>query len=195
MPSYSNYVDDGTFDRDHYWSWRDDRSGLDGEVQDLIGFLTHSIDDEEIYMSPSKIDNTYAKWRTNIETLFPREPEYEIVNKYFRDTRYRGPYENRIYNPFEIMEIFKVDRHAEKKRLKMFKKLPNRRLLWHGTNHRNIPGILEHGLGRNRIGPFQPICFADRVPLAAFHCYKYHEYQPWDKIRFLLLCEVALGSP
>ena len=50
----------------------------------------------------------------------------------------------------ELMDVFKIERHGEGKRYKPFKKLPNRKLLWHGSRTTNYAGILSQGL---RIAP------------------------------------------
>ena len=50
----------------------------------------------------------------------------------------------------ELMDVFKIERHGEAKRYKPFRKLPNRKLLWHGSRTTNFAGILSQGL---RIAP------------------------------------------
>ena len=50
----------------------------------------------------------------------------------------------------ELMDVFKIERHGETKRYKPFRKLPNRKLLWHGSRTTNYAGILSQGL---RIAP------------------------------------------
>ena len=50
----------------------------------------------------------------------------------------------------ELMDVFKIERHGEGKRYKPFRKLPNRKLLWHGSRTTNFAGILSQGL---RIAP------------------------------------------
>jgi len=50
----------------------------------------------------------------------------------------------------ELMEVFNIERHGESKRYKPFRKLPNRKLLWHGSRTTNFAGILSQGL---RIAP------------------------------------------
>lgn len=49
-----------------------------------------------------------------------------------------------------LMQLFKVAKDGEAKRYKPFKKLPNRKLLWHGSRLSNFAGILSQGL---RIAP------------------------------------------
>lgn len=49
-----------------------------------------------------------------------------------------------------VYQVFKVIRKGEAKRFKPFSKLPNRKLLWHGSRVSNMAGILSQGL---RIAP------------------------------------------
>merc|ERR1712029_871720 len=97
----------------------------------------------------------------------------------------------------EIEEIFKVERKGEEKRFKPFKKLPNHKLLWHGSRTTNYAGILSQGL---RIAPPEApvtgymfgkgVYFADMSSKSANYCYASPK-NPWG---LLLLCEVALGK-
>lgn len=43
------------------------------------------------------------------------------------------------------MQIFKIKREKEDRRYKPFKKLHNRKLLWHGSRLTNYVGILSQG--------------------------------------------------
>lgn len=43
----------------------------------------------------------------------------------------------------EVLEVFSVARHGEKKRYKPFSKMANRMLLWHGSRITNFAGILS----------------------------------------------------
>lgn len=49
-----------------------------------------------------------------------------------------------------LFQLFTVQREGEAKRFKPFKKLHNRKLLWHGSRVTNFAGILSQGL---RIAP------------------------------------------
>lgn len=44
---------------------------------------------------------------------------------------------------FYILQVYKVRRHGEDKRYNAFKKLPNRKLLWHGSRLTNFAGIIS----------------------------------------------------
>jgi hypothetical protein len=50
-----------------------------------------------------------------------------------------------FYITFVILcrQVFKVERHGEGKRYKNWTKLPNRKLLWHGSRLTNYAGILS----------------------------------------------------
>lgn len=90
-----------------------------------------------------------------------------------------------------------MTRDGEHKRYKPFKKLPNRKLLWHGSRLANFAGILSQGL---RIAPPEApvtgymfgkgIYFADMVSKSANYCCT----SPSNPVGLLLLCEVALGN-
>ena len=43
----------------------------------------------------------------------------------------------------EVLEVFSIARHGEKKRYKPFSKMANRMLLWHGSRTTNYVGILS----------------------------------------------------
>lgn len=90
-----------------------------------------------------------------------------------------------------------VKRQGEEKRFKPFKKLHNRKLLWHGSRSTNFAGILSQGL---RIAPPEApvtgymfgkgIYFADMVSKSANYCCT----GPTNPTGLLLLCDVALGE-
>lgn len=93
--------------------------------------------------------------------------------------------------------MFTVKRHGEEKRYKPFRKLHNRKLLWHGSRTTNFAGILSQGL---RIAPPEApvtgymfgkgIYFADMVSKSANYCFT----NSTDNTGLMLLCEVALGE-
>merc|ERR1712004_667107 len=96
----------------------------------------------------------------------------------------------------DIVDIFKIDRKGEEKRFKPFKKLPNHKLLWHGSRTTNYAGILGQGL---RIAPPEApvtgymfgkgVYFADMSSKAANYCFPSRS-QPHG---LLLVCEVSTG--
>lgn len=78
----------------------------------------------------------------------------------------------------EVEDIFEIKRAGEAARYKPFKKLPNRRLLWHGSRRTNWAGIISQGL---RIAPPEApvtgymfgkgVYFADMVTKSANYCF------------------------
>ncbi len=95
------------------------------------------------------------------------------------------------------LQVFKVERKGESSRYRPFSKLPNRRLLWHGSRVTNVAGILSQGL---RIAPPEApvtgymfgkgIYFADMVSKSANYCATSRS----NPHGLMLLCEVALGN-
>lgn len=93
----------------------------------------------------------------------------------------------------EVEEIFEINRKGEDER---FVKLPNRKLLWHGSKFTNFAGILSQGL---RIAPKEApvngymfgrgVYFADMVTKSA----QYSTFTN-DNTALILLCEVSLGN-
>ncbi|XP_044742670.1 poly [ADP-ribose] polymerase isoform X2 [Chrysoperla carnea] len=96
--------------------------------------------------SESPLDAHYAQLKTDIEILDKTTDEFEIIKKYVKNTHAKT---HQQYD-LEIEEVFKIKRQNEDKRYKPFKKLPNRKLLWHGSRLTNYAGILSQGL---RIAP------------------------------------------
>lgn len=141
----------------------------------------------------SPIDAHYAQLNTEISTLGKDTEEFKILEKYVQNTHADT---HKQYN-LKIQDIFKIDRKGESKRFKPFKKLPNRKLLWHGSRLTNYAGILSQGL---RIAPPEApvtgymfgkgIYFADMVSKSANYCCTTKK----DPVGLLLLCEVALGE-
>jgi hypothetical protein len=118
---------------------------------------------------------------------------FKILDEYVKNTHAST---HTLYT-LEIDQIFKVARKGEAKRFKPFRKLENRRLLWHGSRTTNFAGILSQGL---RIAPPEApvtgymfgkgIYFADMVSKSANYCCTNRT----NKTGLLLLCDVALGK-
>ena len=72
--------------------------------------------------------------------------EFEMIKEYVTNTH--APTHSSY--ALELLEVFNIERHGESKRYKPFRKLPNRKLLWHGSRTTNFAGILSQGL---RIAP------------------------------------------
>lgn len=147
--------------------------------------------------SDSKEENPipahYLKLKAEITPLHTESPEFALIKEYLTNTHART---HSNYS-LEIQEVFKVIREGEDKRYKPFKKLHNRRLLWHGSRITNFAGIISQGL---RIAPPEApvtgymfgkgVYFADMVSKSANYCCTNVK----NPTGLLLLCEVALGN-
>ncbi|XP_065202113.1 poly [ADP-ribose] polymerase [Planococcus citri] len=139
------------------------------------------------------IDSYYLKLKADISPLNKTDQEFQTLQLYVQNTHAET---HRNYD-LEIMEIYKVERQGEHKRYKPFKKLHNRKLLWHGSRLTNFAGILSQGL---RIAPPEApvtgymfgkgIYFADMVSKSANYCMTNYT----NNTGMVLLCEVALGD-
>lgn len=139
------------------------------------------------------LDNHYKQLKTDISVLERTSEEFKMIEKYVKNTHAS----THMQYTLEIEEVFVVKRHGEEQRFKPFKKLPNRKLLWHGSRTTNYAGILSQGL---RIAPPEApvtgymfgkgIYFADMVSKSANYCCT-HSQNPTG---LMLLCEVALGN-
>ncbi|XP_074604945.1 poly [ADP-ribose] polymerase 2-like [Brevipalpus obovatus] len=161
---------------------------LHPRTEDLIKFL-HNVPGNNQPIDRDRMVEIHNATRHQIKPLESNQAEYEIIAKYFVDTRYTRDWETKHYNPSKIMDIFKVISNEKSSWNAEF--LTNRKLLWHGTPSENILGILTHGF---RTHPDYGICLSETSPMAAFHCRKNLQAPVWDNIRFILLCEVALGE-
>ncbi|KAM7298231.1 poly [ADP-ribose] polymerase 1 [Ixodes scapularis] len=139
------------------------------------------------------VDFHYSQLKAGIEVVWRDSDEFALMSKYVETTHAET---HRSYK-LQILELFKVAKDGEAKRYKPFKKLPNRKLLWHGSRLSNYAGILSQGL---RIAPPEApvtgymfgkgIYFADMVSKSANYCCT----SPSNPVGLLLLCEVALGN-
>lgn len=139
------------------------------------------------------LDLHYEQLNTEIDVLDEKSEEFDVIKQYVKNTHAatHNSYE------LEIDQVFTIKRQGEEQRFKPFKKLPNRKLLWHGSRTTNYAGILSQGL---RIAPPEApvtgymfgkgIYFADMVSKSANYCCT-NSYQPTG---LLLLCDVALGD-
>ncbi|KYN13833.1 PREDICTED: poly [ADP-ribose] polymerase [Trachymyrmex cornetzi] len=139
------------------------------------------------------LDSHYKQLKTDIEVMDKTSEEFKMIEKYVKNTHA----DTHKQYELEIKEVFIIKRQGEEQRFKPFKKLPNRKLLWHGSRTTNYAGILSQGL---RIAPPEApvtgymfgkgIYFADMVSKSANYCCT-HSQNPTG---LLLLCEVALGN-
>ncbi|KAL4708395.1 hypothetical protein ACJJTC_019631 [Scirpophaga incertulas] len=158
------------------------------EIEIAYSLLKSDSDD-----SDSPISNNYKKLKAEISPLARDTSEFDLIAKYMANT-HAATHSNYT---LEIEEVFKVIREGEDKRYKPFKKLHNRRLLWHGSRSTNFAGIISQGL---RIAPPEApvtgymfgkgIYFADMVSKSANYCCT----DKSNPVGLLLLCEVALGN-
>lgn len=139
------------------------------------------------------LDAYYEQLKTDIELLDKEAEEFSIIQEYVKNTH--APTHSQY--ELEIVEVFKIKRQGEEKRFKPFRKLHNRKLLWHGSRRTNFAGILSQGL---RIAPPEApvtgymfgkgIYFADMVSKSANYCCTDHT----NNTGLMLLCDVALGD-
>lgn len=139
------------------------------------------------------LDKHYEQLKTSLTPVDKNSEEFELLKKYVQNTHAstHSSYE------LEIIDVFKVSRHGEARRYKPFKKLHNRKLLWHGSRLTNFVGILSHGL---KIAPPEApptgymfgkgIYFADMVSKSANYCCTSMQ----NSTGLMLLSEVALGD-
>lgn len=141
----------------------------------------------------NQLDKHYAQLKTKLEPLDKSSEEFSILQNYVNNTHAstHSAYE------LEVVDVFKVQRQGESRRYKPFKKLHNRKLLWHGSRITNFVGILSHGL---KIAPPEApptgymfgkgIYFADMVSKSANYCCTTQQ----NSTGLMLLSEVALGD-
>uniref|UniRef100_A0A1I8NDN9 Poly [ADP-ribose] polymerase n=1 Tax=Musca domestica TaxID=7370 RepID=A0A1I8NDN9_MUSDO len=139
------------------------------------------------------LDKHYEQLKTTLEPLDKNSKEYDLLTKYVKNTHAAT---HNMYD-LEVVDIFKVARQGEARRYKPFRKLHNRRLLWHGSRLTNFAGILSNGL---KIAPPEApvtgymfgkgIYFADMVSKSANYCCTSKQ----NSTGLMLLSEVALGD-
>lgn len=139
------------------------------------------------------IDTHYDQLKTEMETIDHNSEEFKLLVKYVQNTHAAT---HNLYD-LEVIDAFKISRSGEDRRYKPFKKLNNRKLLWHGSRVTNYAGILSHGL---KIAPPEApvtgymfgkgIYFADMVSKSANYCCTSKS----SSTGLVLLCEVALGE-
>lgn len=166
---------------------------LDSLLEMEIAYSLLKTTKEEESSNVHPIDLHYSKLNAEIEVVDKSSKEFELLHMYVKNTHAATHTQYEL----EIIDVFKVIRVGEDKRYKPFKKLHNRKLLWHGSRLTNFAGIISQGL---RIAPPEApstgymfgkgIYFADMVSKSANYCMT----TPTNSIGLLLLCEVALGN-
>lgn len=151
--------------------------------------LLHNNTDEK----KNPLDAHYEQLKTKIEVLDKSSKDFEVIKQYVKNTHAA------THSHYELVidDVFVIKRQGEDQRYKPFKKLPNKKLLWHGSRTTNFAGILSQGL---RIAPPEApvtgymfgkgIYFADMVSKSANYCCTNTQ----NPTGLLLLCEVALGN-
>lgn len=139
------------------------------------------------------LDTHYEQLNTEIDVLEKESEEFKLIHEYTKNTHGSTHSQYKL----EIEDVFVIKRQGEDKRYKPFKKLHNRKLLWHGSRTTNFAGILSQGL---RIAPPEApvtgymfgkgIYFADMVSKSANYCCASSQ----NSTGILMLCEVALGN-
>lgn len=166
---------------------------LDNLMEIEIAYSLLKTGDEDSSSSKDPLDIHFEKLKTDMVVLDKESDEFKRLVEYVSNTHAITHNQYKL----EVMEVFKIERHGEKKRYKPFSKLDNRMLLWHGSRLTNYVGILSQGL---RIAPPEApvtgymfgkgVYFADMVSKSANYCWT----NPSDPIGLMLLCEVALGN-
>jgi len=125
--------------------------------------------------------------------LAKKQREYKLISQYVQNgfSSYRSD---------SIVNVFALERRGEAERIAQWKDAKNRVYLWHGSKTINFMGILSQGL---RIAPPEApatgymfgkgIYFADTFDKSYGYCQSY-SYNARDNTKFVLLCEVALGT-
>eukprot|EP01013_Petalomonas_cantuscygni_P002301 TRINITY_DN12339_c0_g1_i1.p1 TRINITY_DN12339_c0_g1~~TRINITY_DN12339_c0_g1_i1.p1 ORF type:complete len:857 (+),score=205.89 TRINITY_DN12339_c0_g1_i1:71-2572(+) len=141
------------------------------------------------------LDAAYEGLNCNMVPMDKSSDMYKTIEAYVRDTH--GPTHN-IYR-LELEDVFILDRKGETSRYKGAE-VGNRMLLWHGSRTTNFMGILSQGL---RIAPPEApatgymfgkgVYFADMVTKSSNYCCV--SPHAATNVGFMLLCDVALGTP
>ncbi|XP_017873447.1 PREDICTED: poly [ADP-ribose] polymerase [Drosophila arizonae] len=159
------------------------------EIEIAYNLIKHEDTSEE----KNPLDKHYEKLKTQLEPIDKKSDEFKLLKNYVQNTHAstHSSYE------LEIIDVFKVARQGEARRFKPFKKLHNRKLLWHGSRLTNFVGILSHGL---KIAPPEApptgymfgkgIYFADMVSKSANYCCTSQQ----NSTGLMMLSEVALGD-
>ncbi|XP_041348360.1 protein mono-ADP-ribosyltransferase PARP3-like [Gigantopelta aegis] len=89
-------------------------------------------------MVPNPLDINYKLLMCGLELVNPKSKEFQIISKYTDNTI--------GYRKVKIRHVWKVNRDGEDKKFKAHDKIPDRKLLWHGTSVAVVAAILKSGL-------------------------------------------------
>ncbi|XP_033123730.1 poly [ADP-ribose] polymerase 2-like [Anneissia japonica] len=147
--------------------------------------------EEGLNTNEHPIDNQYHSLKCELKPLEKDNPDFKMVNQYVQNTHAK----THAHYKLEVMDVFEMEKEGEKDR---FKDVGNRMLLWHGSRLTNFAGIMSKGL---RIAPPEApvtgymfgkgVYFADMSSKSANYCFATSS----KDVAFMLLCEVALGTP
>lgn len=164
---------------------------LDSLLEIEVAYSLISHEDTSDQLNP--MDRHYDQLKTQLEPIDHESEEFKFIEKYVKNTHAE------THQQYELVveDVFKCARQGEARRYKPFKKLHNRRLLWHGSRLTNYVGILSHGL---KIAPPEApvsgymfgkgLYFADMVSKSANYCFTSRQ----NNTGLMLLSEVALGD-
>jgi len=158
-----------------------------GLIRDAYNIMSECSNDQNTYY------HYYKKLNTKICPLDEISSEYRKICKYIKNTHSPKHYNYTL----DVKEIFKISKKGAYTDYKKYKKLGNRKLLWHGSRPTNFPSILSKGLQikpkdapKNGSMFGNGIYFTDTVSKSANYC-KAEKKNPYG---LLLLVEVALGK-
>ncbi|TPX56602.1 hypothetical protein PhCBS80983_g04451 [Powellomyces hirtus] len=161
------------------------------DIEIATSLLKKDKEKEEREEEEDPVDIEYRKLNTAIEVLDSESDEYKLIEK-CTSTTHAPTHTNYTLH---IQNVFKIERSGERDAYRGAK-IPNKRLLWHGSRLSNFAGILSQGL---RIAPPEApvtgymfgkgIYFADMVSKSANYC----NANTSQTTALLLLSEVALG--
>lgn len=129
------------------------------------------------------LDANYDVLKTDVTPVAKNSKEFKMIDTYSKNTMGRSA---------TLLEVFKVSRHGEEKRFDAYKKLDNRKLLWHGTNVAVVVACLSGGL---RIMPHSGGRVGKGIYFASEHGKSANYVRPAaDRTGIMFLSEVALGK-
>jgi poly [ADP-ribose] polymerase len=88
--------------------------------------------------SLSPVDIKYRMLKTRMEPVEKHSQEYSLIQQYVTNTHAAAHSAFKL----EVDTVLRVEREGETTRFEPFRRLPNHRLLWHGSRFTNFVGIL-----------------------------------------------------
>jgi poly [ADP-ribose] polymerase len=159
--------------------------GVLGDIEIAQGLLKNKEEQESKTTEVDHpLDAKYKQLQCTLEPLDKNSEEYKILENYCNATKNQ-------WQRFEIIDIFKVDRHSEGARFKQHDDIEHRKLLWHGTNIAVIVAILSNGL---RIMPHSGGRVGKGLYFASENGKSSAYVRPAGDIGIMFLNEVALGK-